>query len=249
MKRLFKACGSIWSLFMLLALSGPAMAATYTGIDCPDSFGTEPRGINDRGDIVGVCDDANGTHGFRLRKGVFKLINFPGAFETAVMGSNNLDHVVGFYDDGVAQHAFLLRNGRFTIIDPPGSVQAQARHIDDLGRIIGAYLHRDGHFRGYIRDSRGYRDITVPGAEDTGPLGINVLGRIVGGSTTGTDVIARGYYLKDGVFKIIQPPAAEGAWAFGITFAARSSAAGVPTQAAVTASLAHFFTPPADIET
>ena len=77
MRRLFKACGSIWPLFMLLALSGPAMAATYTGIDCPDSVYTEARGINDRGDIVGNCEDANGIHGFRLRKGVFKLIDVP----------------------------------------------------------------------------------------------------------------------------------------------------------------------------
>ena len=107
MKRLFKACGSIWSLIMLLALSGPAMAATYTGIDCPDSIYTDARAINDRGDIVGNCEDASGIHGFRLRKGVFELIDFPGASTTFATGTNNLGHVVGWYEDSGQQRTDL----------------------------------------------------------------------------------------------------------------------------------------------
>ena len=52
---------SIWLLLALLTLGpGAVLAQTYTTIDCPDSFATGPRGINDRGDIVGVCDDADG---------------------------------------------------------------------------------------------------------------------------------------------------------------------------------------------
>ena len=60
----------IWLPLALLAL-GPAaaVAQTYTAFDCPESFETLARGINDRGDIVGVCEDANGRHGFLLRKG------------------------------------------------------------------------------------------------------------------------------------------------------------------------------------
>ena len=142
MRRSFKACGSIGPLFMLLALSGSAMAATYTGIDCPDSSLTQARAINDRGDIVGICEDANGTHGYRLRKGEFLLIDFPGAGATFATGTNNLGHVVGWYIGDDANHGYLLRNGRFTTIDPPGSVDTLAQGIDDLGRIVGFYLTR-----------------------------------------------------------------------------------------------------------
>jgi hypothetical protein len=55
-------------MFPLLALltlaPAAARAQTYTTIDCPDSSSTSARGINDRGEIVGICEDANGAHGF-----------------------------------------------------------------------------------------------------------------------------------------------------------------------------------------
>ena len=51
-----------------------ALAETYEAIDCPDAFRTEAWSINDRGDIVGICEDANGAHGFLLRRGIFTLI-------------------------------------------------------------------------------------------------------------------------------------------------------------------------------
>ena len=216
MRRLFKACGS---LLILLALSGPARAATYTGIDCPDSIYTDARAINDRGDIVGNCEDASGIHGFRLRKGVFELIDFPGASTTFAAGINNLGHVVGFYSDSGGEfdkHGYVLRNGRFTTIDSPGSVYTFAQGIDDLGRIVGFYGHRDGSIRGFILDSRGYRDVVPPEAVVvTGAWAINVLRRIAGGFVD-ADGILHGYYLKKGKFTTIHPPGASGALAFGV---------------------------------
>ena len=106
----------IWLPLALLTLgSAAAVAQTYTAIDCPESFDTEARGINDRGDIVGVCEDANGRHGFLLRKGVFTLIDAPGApVLTLATGINNRGDVVGHYLDDEAGHGFLIRHGHFT---------------------------------------------------------------------------------------------------------------------------------------
>ena len=72
----------IWLLLALLTL-GPAvgLAQTYTTIDCPDALLTYARSINDRGEIVGICEDADGAHGFLLRHGRFTLIDVPGATE------------------------------------------------------------------------------------------------------------------------------------------------------------------------
>jgi hypothetical protein len=65
-------------LLAFLTLGPAAMAETYEAIDCPGSFGTEfgteARGINDCADIVGICEDATGVHGFRLRRDVFTLM-------------------------------------------------------------------------------------------------------------------------------------------------------------------------------
>lgn len=201
---------------MLLTLSGSAMAVTYEGIDCPDSISTEARAINDRGDIVGFCGDHSRFHGYRVRKGELSLIDVPGAFHTFANGSNNLGHVVGWYGDTGGTHGFLLRNGRFTTIDVPQSVRTFALGINDLGTIVGFYEHRNSEFRGFISDSRGYRDVVPPQAvEATGAFAINVLGRIVGGFID-ADGIPHGYYLKNGIFTTIDPPDALGTRAFGV---------------------------------
>ena len=69
----------IWLLLALLTLAPTlALAENYTTIDCPDSFLTSPQSINERGDIVGVCEDAGGQHGFLLRHGRFTMIDVPG---------------------------------------------------------------------------------------------------------------------------------------------------------------------------
>jgi uncharacterized membrane protein len=211
MKRSAIVCG----LLMLLALSGLARAATYTGFDCPDAIHTEARGINDRGDIVGVCEDANGIHGFRLRKGEFKLVDFPGATQTVAGGINNLGHIAGWYADGPAALGFVFRNGRFETINRPGSELTFVHDIDDLGRIVGAYQLPDGNFRGFIRDSKGYRDIAVPKAISTAAFARNILGQVAGGFIN-ADGAHRGFIRKNGKFQSILPPEAVGARALGI---------------------------------
>ena len=73
----------IWLLLALLTL-GPAgvLAQTYTTIDCPDAVSTLASAINERGEIVGTCEDAGGPHGFLLRRGRFTLIDAPDAVVT-----------------------------------------------------------------------------------------------------------------------------------------------------------------------
>ena len=116
-------------LLALLTLGpGAVLAQTYTTIDCPDSVFTGPRSINDRGEIVGVCEDATGVHGFLLRRGRFRRIDVPDGRATVAFGINNQGDVVGRYIDGSdVMHGFLLRRGRFTTIDPPGSIQPLPR--------------------------------------------------------------------------------------------------------------------------
>ncbi len=218
MRRSSKVCGS---LFILLALTGSATAATYEGIDCPDSIYTAALAINDRGDIVGTCTDANSdAHGFLLSNGVFQLIDAPRATSgTSAFGINDLGDVVGHYSGGGRAHGFLYRNGHFMPFDVPNSVNTYPRSIDDLGRIVGSYQYfQDGNpgpHRGFIRDSRGFRDIVHPTARETYPSGINVLGQIVGTRIT-PHYLGHGFALVNGKFRLIEPPAAKAAGALGV---------------------------------
>src|SRR6266540_4169157 len=92
------------------------LRGVFTTIEC-GAF-TEPRGINDRGDIVGRLEN----HGFLFSKGKCTTIDFPGASFSSAFGVNNAGQVVGFYSDATGRHGFLLVHGAFTTIDPPQSV-------------------------------------------------------------------------------------------------------------------------------
>ena len=203
-------------LLTFLVLGPAALAETYEAIDCPDAFRTEARGINDRGDIVGICEDANGAHGFLLRRGVFTLIDHPDAAgPTAAFGINNRGDVAGRYVGADTLHGYLLRRGRFTTIDPPDSGFTVVRGIDDAGRIVGFYVEGDdGGVHGFLLDGRGYRDIDFPGADGTAAFGISVT-RIVGGYAN-PDTILHGFVLKKGRYTSIDVPGVMGTRAHGV---------------------------------
>ena len=203
-------------LLVLLTLGPAALAETYEAIDCPDSFFTEARSINDRGDIVGICEDANGAHGFLLRRGVFTLIDHPDAAgPTAAFGINNRGDVAGRYVGADTLHGYLRRRGRYTTLDPPDSSFTVARGIDDSGRIVGFYVDgNDGSVHGFLRDGRGYQNLDVPGADVTVAMGISVT-RIVGGSID-LNGVSHGFVLKKGGYQSIDVPGALHTRAFGV---------------------------------
>ena len=214
MGRSFKACGSIGPLYMLLAVSGSSMAATYTGIDCPDSFQTQARGINDRGDIVGLCRDANGFHGYRLRKGVFQLIDFPGAPTTFATESTTWVTSSGATMTNAARTAFC-------------SVTATSRRSMGPGRPnrkpkVSTISERSSASIGIARVSSGdsFSIRAVSGTLWCHRLEITGLGNRRPGSNRrrlqrcqshSTWVLS-----QHGNFRTIHPPGAVGARAFGV---------------------------------
>lgn len=80
-------------------------------MNIPGHLQTAPRGINDRGVIVGQYDDGpitgpSSTHGFVFRFGQFSTVDFPGVSFTGVFGINYLGTLVG--NMSIAEH----RDGR-----------------------------------------------------------------------------------------------------------------------------------------
>jgi probable HAF family extracellular repeat protein len=119
---------------------------SFRTIDVPGATGSGALDINDRGEIVGGYQDAQGrTHGFRLRKGVFTTIDPPGAVDvpgspgfaaTAPFGISNRGQVVGQYADAQGLHAYLLDDGVYRTIDPPAGPGTTAADINDRGQIV-----------------------------------------------------------------------------------------------------------------
>ena len=57
--------------------------------------GTNPIGINDKGQIVGVYTDSSGPHGFIYDNGTYTTIDDPSGGGTALLGINNAGEIVG----------------------------------------------------------------------------------------------------------------------------------------------------------
>jgi uncharacterized membrane protein len=154
--------------------------------------------INDRGQIVGYYDNADGSFGGFLRDkgGRFTKIDFPGASDTTVHGTNNRGQVVGGYLEGGVTpnpdgtlpprvvHGFLWDAGRFTELDVPGSIWTQPFGINDRGEISGGYYDAAGKQHGFVLRKGKYTTIDVPRPIDefsNGNIawGINDRGEIV----------------------------------------------------------------------
>ena len=118
---------------------------TFTQIDVPGAIGTEVRGINDAGQIVGTFYNSTGPrHGFLDSGGIFTRIDMPGADWTEAYGINDAGQVVGNFQSKSPTHGFLDSGGTFTQIDVPGAQVTLAYGINDAGQIVGTFYNSTG---------------------------------------------------------------------------------------------------------
>ena len=79
----------------------------------PDLTGTEPGGINARGDIIGQDIENGITHGFLKVGANFIKIDYPGAALTSGWGINAAGQMVGnWFDSSGAVHGWLAQPGK-----------------------------------------------------------------------------------------------------------------------------------------
>jgi uncharacterized membrane protein len=143
--------------------------------------------LNNRGQIVGFCTDADGTiRGIVLDHGAFTNIEFPGAVATAALGINDRRQIVGSYSEvGGADvlttlRGFLLDDGVFTSIDIPDASSTDVEGINNRGQMVGRYTDAAGTHHGFLLDQGRVTTIDVPGATLTVPFKINDRKQIVG---------------------------------------------------------------------
>jgi hypothetical protein len=184
--------------------------------------------INNRGEIVGFYNDAQGatTTGFlRTRRGRFVDLVVPGSQLTGPLKLNDRRQVVGIYLDADAKpnpdgilppgvlHGFLWDDGEFDTIDVPGAAATAALGINNRRQVVGSYIDNDGAYHGFVRDRNGAVTTLpeAPGADPasggTQPASINERGQIVGLAYDAQGG-SRAFMFERGAYKLIDGPGA-----------------------------------------
>jgi len=179
--------GFIFSLTQVTSINVPGSRVTYVG------------GINNRGEVAGYYQDAQGVdHDFLWSKDQFTTIDPPGS-PLPLASLNDKGQVVGTYSDPTTgrPRGFLYDKGVFTTIDAPNSLRTELFGINDAGQIVGAYQDTSAPqaSHGFVL-SKGVFTV-LPGPGVNSPPGaaeaINQYGQIVGYFTDPTTGITHGF--------------------------------------------------------
>src|ERR1700690_477558 len=179
----------------------------YPGVDAMQA----PRGINDKGHIVGrYVDQSSLQQGFLLQKTTFKPIAVPGTgVSTAPWAINKAGVVVGRYttDGGPDYHGFILKDNTYTTVDYPGAVFAGLTGISASGVMVGVYFVQNSVFHGFLLNGGVFAPIDFPSAITTWVSGINSSGEMVG-YYEAPDGTFHGFTLVNGTYTTLDYPGA-----------------------------------------
>jgi probable HAF family extracellular repeat protein len=188
-----------------------ASAQTFTTIDFPGGFGTQPTAVNASGIIVGRYSDAtNHSHGFVLAAGKYVAVDVPNATDTELNWINPSGQIVGDYTtaDGKT-HAFVLDAGKFTFFDYPGAFDTRAWGISPSGNIVGTHSEAPGTTHGYLRTKQGaLTAIDFPGMSVTFASMLNE--KSVVGFYVDSTPSAHAYLFSDGNYQPVSCPGWDG---------------------------------------
>ena len=200
----------------------------FTTIDVPNATFTGITAVNDRGEMVGVYDDAEGArHAFLLDDGVVAIIDAPAATGVTVpFGINNDGEIVGGYLDDFTLRGFLLSNGTFTTFAAPGTLVESDPPTSTIAVGLSASMSNPRSFatrargRGFIQQGRA---LPTPSQKGRAPLApsatvlfdINNHGQMVGGLVDAAGA-RRSFVLDDGVITTFVFPGASRTAAFKI---------------------------------
>ncbi len=173
---------------------GADFSTGFSVIKVPNSFLTEPQGLNDRGDVVGLYIDS-GTHGF-VHHGLdfstgYQTIDVPfaGACCAAATGINKHGEIVGTYNNKSGTHGFVHRGKDFSTgystLDVPGAT-GTFLGINRNGEIVGQYT-ASGMVHGFAVRGSVFTTIDAPSTLVPAPIpnttqlnGVNGRGVFVG---------------------------------------------------------------------
>jgi probable HAF family extracellular repeat protein len=216
---------NILRVFVLFVLMGAALAQktkptnkplsfTYYDIVVPGATITEPRGINDQGEIVGACS----TGGFIMQNGIITI--YDPYYDTGVEGVNAAGELVASYEDyGSPPESFVVSTtGVISPLNYPEATGTVARSINDSGEVAGLYYNNseaDSSYQGFLYRGGQFITIDFPTAQITEAEGVNDSGEIAG-IWVDADNNAHGFTYQNGTFTQLNAPGCLQSGALGI---------------------------------
>ena len=225
--------GGVSHGFFLRNLDG-----SFVTIDHPDAQhvsngGTETRGINSAGLIVGdycaalPCDGVSVIKGYLLTgdenrdgydKDDFKTLETPGHINSYLVHINSESDIVGCEHDNDlmgSMHGIVHDDGKVTRYPVPYSMNDG---INERGEIVGFYVDTTtGIEHGYLLTKGKATLIDFPGAVATTPEDINNRGQVVG--FYNKDNVVHGFIWQKGKFTSVDIPGAVATFVAGINSA------------------------------
>lgn len=211
MRRRLAAVKTIGALTATLALTGATTAwsapptAGWTSVDLGTLGGaqTEPRDVNDKGQVVGRSQTPDGAwHAFLWQDGVMTALA-PDAQSSIALEINNKGDVAGYVQPAgtVESRAVRWSGGTATVLT---DVDGYALQVNERGQVAGAVDDPATGNRSPFVWTAGTRVdvglIPFPGVwPSSGPVDLNKSGTVLGVSETFEDVDVT-YVWRDGMF-------------------------------------------------
>src|SRR5262245_28069587 len=201
---------------------------TYTTLDNPSAASTtQPLGINDAGQVVGIFDLPiifSTYYGFLYSGGSYTTLSDPSSTApngsgTFAYGINASGQIVGYYQgrngDGRSERFRYSRGTCTTLDDPVATISTEPAGINAFGQIVGSFRDNDS-YHGYLYSGGIYTTLNGPQTITlTHAQGINAAGQIVGwyANASGT----HGFLYSGGTYTTLDNPlATSGTFAYGI---------------------------------
>ena len=136
--------------------------SSFASFDFPTCTITVPTGMNIRKQVVGLCFDDSGTHGFRPNLTGVPWLKFdvPGSTFTSAAAINASGQIIGQWRDiqDVNHACVRATDGRFTSFDPAAPcVQSKLNTVAHGIKEI-EFVH------GFIMTTAGFRTLDFPSA-------------------------------------------------------------------------------------
>jgi len=183
----------------------PASAASFYSITDLHNFGGKsdfiaPRGINNKGQVVGIAETASGdtTRAFLYSDNKLQNLGTFGGPDSSASGINDKGQVVGTSATARgAFGAFLYSNGTLKNLGVLGS---EASSINNKSQVVGSFSTANGEIRPFLYSDGKLKDLGTFGGSYSDALGINNKGQVVGTSTTASGAF-QAFLYSDGKLK------------------------------------------------
>jgi probable HAF family extracellular repeat protein len=144
-----------------------------------------PYDINDRGDIVGVAQNAitNGLHAVLVRNGSMidlnTVISDPGWSLAEAMFINNDGQIAGWGHPNGKLHAFLLEDSTIIDLGTLGGDSSKPTALNERGEVIGTAQGAEGQMRAFLCRNGEMEDLQFfVGSGDV--IDLNESGEVIG---------------------------------------------------------------------